>query len=239
MIQTSFLPVKLIHQEPFSGTKDLALVGYTADRIRYAVKRESDGPTLPVSEWIGYHLCRHCSIHTPEFAIVECTNGELAFGSRWEEHAEQIGSGTAQVRALDLLATHASAISAIHSVDRFMVNPDRHAGNFLFVVRTGIQLCLAMDFSMAGPRDALPFGRHPLQAPCNTYSIIEIVRTHLGKFDDGAYRTAIDALKTFTSANLAGILSGAPDEWFESVTRQQLMDWWDNDALQRLSELET
>lgn len=238
MTQTSFLPVKLVHEEPHSGTKDLALVGYTVDRIRYAVKRESDGAALPISEWIGYHLCRHCSIHTPEFAVVECTSGELAFGSRWEENSKQINAAMAAIQAFQLLSSHAETISAIHGIDRFMINTDRHAGNFLFVVRAGVEMCLAMDFSMAGPRDALPFGDHPLRENCNTYSIFSVLRDHLGKFEPSAYASTIMALKTIDTPAFSAILTSAPDEWFSAVSRQQLTDWWDNNALKRLSELE-
>src|SRR5690606_5967915 len=136
------------HQEPYAGeTADLKLVGYTRDRIKFAIKRESDAPTLPIAEWIGHHLCQLVGVRVPEFAVVACVDGELAFGSRWEESAVQMSELMPIQDKLLLLKTHATDISAIHAMDQVYANPDRHGGNLLFVIRAGIQMCLAFDFS--------------------------------------------------------------------------------------------
>jgi hypothetical protein len=241
MAQTSFLPIKLSNEEPYEGgTKDLALVGFTADRIRYAVKRESDGEFLPISEWIGHHLCRICQIPTPEFAVVECVNGEVAFGSRWEEGSRQISSAMPQSEALQLLIEHGTDIFAVHALDRFMVNPDRHAGNFLFVTRAGTRICLSMDFSMAGPRDGVPFGNHPLSLESKTYQIIRIVSPYVDELRArAAFLSTVDKLKNVTSTQFANILEAAPDAWFATLGRSDLQSWWDNHASSRLSDLES
>lgn len=118
MNQRTFLPIPIEHEEPYSDSKDLKLVGYTKDRIRYAIKRVQDGDLLPISEWIGHRLCEQCGVLVPEYHIVACIDGQLAFGSRWEDTAEQIGP-EGPMRALELLADHASDISAIFAVDQF------------------------------------------------------------------------------------------------------------------------
>ena len=193
MNQTSFFPVQIAHQEPYGGnTNDLKVVGYTKDRIKYAVKRESDASALPIAEWIGHHLCQLAGVATPEFAVVECVGGEIAFGSRWEESALQISDAMPTQDRLLHVSQHSTAISRVHAVDRVYANPDRHAGNFLFVIRAGLDLCLAFDFSLAGPRNHDAFGRTPLPPSSNTLQLMGIVRDHLGTFNDARYQEVLN-----------------------------------------------
>lgn len=237
MAQTSFLPVQITHQEPYGGqTADLRLVGYTSDRIKYAIKRESDARLLPLAEWIGHNLCRMAGVYTPEFTLVTCIDGEIAFGSRWEESATQINEATPIQERLLLLKTHATDISAIHAVDQMYANPDRHPGNLLFVVRSGIEMCLAFDFSRAGPRNGLPFGTTPLPPDCLTMVIMDIIKDYLNAFDGAVYKDVIDSLERISSSDFRTVLDNAPDNWFTAIDKEDLLSWWDNERSIRLEE---
>ena len=238
MSQANLFPVKLFHEESTSGTKDLKLIGYTAARVKYAVKRESDGALLPLAEWIGHHLSRLCDIATPDFDIVECLNGELAFGSRWDDNVTQITPGMAQADALLLLQTHASAISPIFGLDFFLPNPDRHAGNFLFVRRAGVQVCLSMDFSLSSVRNAIPFGELPMYPECNTNILLrDIFIKHFNNFDKRAFNKSLDTIRSISIDQISTILNGAPDAWFSLVTRRQIIDWWDTSSGARIAQV--
>jgi len=227
MLQTSFLYPKIKTLQKYDKTKDLKCVGYTQDKVRWAVKRETDKPGVPLAEWIAHHLCRYASIPTPEFSIVECPNGELAFGSRWEQQFEQIGNATPQARVIELLTDHAAEISAIHGVDIATVNPDRHAGNFLFVPRADSTLCLAFDFSQAYPTHSHPFGT-PLPA-CSTLKIIvDVLQNFLGKFDHTLASTTLARVKTMPRDEFKNVIDSAPPEWFTITTALQITQAWDN-----------
>lgn len=235
MSQRTFLPIPIEHEEPYSDSKDLKLIGYTKDRIRYAIKRVQDGELLPISEWIGHRLCELCGIPVPEYHVVECIDGQLAFGSRWEDTAEQI-SPAGPMRAMELLADHASDISAIFAVDQFFSNPDRHVGNYLFVRRAQTPMCLAMDFSRAGPADQIPMGMLPLDPVCSTLVVIEqIIRRRLKKFDSASFSQAKARLAAIKPGEFYAIVDDAPDEWFDMITRDELRRWWDNERLVRVA----
>ena len=227
MQQTSFLYPKIKTQQKYDKTKDLKCVGYTQDKVRWAIKRETDKPGVPLAEWIGYHLCKHANVPTPDFSIVECPDGTLAFGSRWEQQFEQIGSATSEARKIELLTDHALEISSIHGVDLVTVNPDRHAGNFLFVPRADSTVCLAFDFSQAYPTHTHPFGS---KLPnCATMTIvIDVLKIYLGKFDSMRASQTAHHIRSMPQVDFKAIIDSAPTEWFTITTATQILREWDN-----------
>lgn len=227
MSQSNLFPLKLLHEEEFSGTKDLKCIGHAIGGTRYAVKKESDGELLPLAEWLGHHISRLCGIPTPDFEIVECLNGELAFGSRWEENSISLTNGTPTVDVLLMLSIHAEAISEILGLDHHLNNHDRHCGNFLFVPRNNKQICLSMDFSCANVRNGLPFGEDYFKEGCNTLLLMNgVMVNHLSKLSKKSFNAALDAVQAITYSQISTILTGAPDAWFTLVNRSQILDWW-------------
>jgi hypothetical protein len=227
MSQSNLFPVKLTHEEPTSGTKDLKLIGFAIGNVRYAVKRECDGALLPLAEWIGHHLSRLCGIATPDFAVVECLNGDLAFGSRWEENSMVITPGTPNIEGLMLIQGHAHEISKILGLDCFLPNCDRHAGNFIFVNRAGKQICLSMDFSLSSVRLGLPFGKFPLTPPNNTDQLLNaILINHFNKLSKNDFNSPLNIIHTITMVQISSILDAAPTAWFTLVKKKEILDWW-------------
>jgi len=235
MTQTSLFPVKLVHEEATGGTRDLRLVGYCANQVKYAVKRESDGPMLPLAEWIGHKLSAFCGIPTPEFDIVVCMDGELAFGSRWDSSATQIK--VFDSAAHELLSTHSSAISKIFGLDFFLPNPDRHLGNFLFLPNA-TPGCLSFDFSLSSVRNGLPFGSHPMAPNVKTNLILrEFLIKKLNKFDKHRYNDALIAVQGVSSLQIESILNAAPVQWFTKVSKEQIVEWWESSKGTRIKQV--
>lgn len=223
--QATLFPIKLVHEEATNGTRDLRMVGYCEAGVKYAVKRESDAPLLPLAEWIGHNLAIQCEIPIPQFEIVECMNGEVAFGSRWEPACSQIK--VFDSAALALLTTHASAISRIFGLDFFLPNPDRHLGNFLFRTTQNEPNCLAFDYSLACVRNGIPFGAHPM-GPATKTSVImrEILVKQVKKFDKHQYNKPLEKLREIPDQAMQDILDDAPIQWYTGVTKEQIMNWW-------------
>lgn len=235
-MQSDFFPIDIANEEPFTQTSDLRRVGWDMNGVQYAIRAESDSPLGPLTEWICYHLCRACAIPTPGFDIVRCLNGELAFGSRWEATAKQIGQNF-QYRSqqLDVLRQHATPISAALTLDAFLPNIDRHAGNWLFVIRNNMSYCLAFDFSQAGARmyapPKPPFGTWPMPPSVKTQRFVEVFSTFLDRQSADRVNGALAAIST---EQFERILRNAPEEWFTLVSLSELVEWWENDARGRI-----
>jgi len=236
MSQATLFPVKLVHEEATGGTRDLRLVGYCANQTKYAVKRESDGPLLPLAEWVGHKLSDYCGIPTPDFDIVECMDGEIAFGSRWNASATQIK--VFDTAAQSLLSNHSAAISKIFGLDFFLPNPDRHLGNFLFVPNPASPGCLSFDFSLSSVRNGLPFGSHPMGLGTKTNIILrELLTKKLNKFDKHRFNEALNAVQDVSVDEIIEILDAAPVEWFTKVSKTDIVEWWQSSKGARIKQV--
>ena len=235
-MQVGLFPVQLVNEEPTSGTKHNPPIGWDASGTKYVIKCNKQHKHLALIEWLSYQLCRACGIPTPVFEIIRRVDGSIAFGIRWEDDAEQINEHMQHAVSLNLLAVHHAAISSTLALDGFLPNIDRNAGNFLFVRRSGATICLSIDYSMSGPRmyepPKTPFGTWPMPPGTTTFKLYP----HLpgGK----ALTTSTDrvnaALKAITKNQFQATLESAPEEWFEDLPLQDLLDWWDNEATTRL-----
>lgn len=151
MSQLSLLPIRLVDEQPAdrSQSKDLAWIGLDEQDRRYALKtREPGADYLPLTEWLCYHLCQHCGIPAPEFAVVVRLDGSSAFGSRWVDNAWQINPAATRADELLLRIDRARRdVSAMFAIDAFMPNENRHFGNMLFTHTGARTRALAFDWS--------------------------------------------------------------------------------------------
>lgn len=230
-------PVKMNHEEPTNGTRDLKLVGHCHAGVRYAIKRESDGPLLPLAEWVGHKLSEICGIATPEYDIVECLNGEIAFGSRWEHKTQQLITGYDAV-AKTMLSEHAVDISRIFGLDFFLPNPDRHLGNFLFSLDGLPKRCLSFDFSLSSVRSGLPFGTNLMGPSTKTNLIMKrFLIDDLKKFDKHRYNESLAKVKEVDQERMRGVLDSAPEEWYTAVSKSEILDWWHTSKNVRIAQV--
>lgn len=228
--------VKMNHEEPTGGTRDLRLVGHCSSGVKYAIKRESDGRLLPLAEWVGHKLSELCGIQTPAYEVVECLDGEVAFGSRWENEVQQLISYDATAKAL--LSDHAADVSRIFGLDFFLPNPDRHLGNFLFSKTAMPKRCLSFDFSLSSVRNGLPFGANVMGPSTKTSAILKrLLIDDLNVFDKHRYNEALAKVKAVDQEKMRQVLDSAPPEWYTAVSKMQILEWWDTSKNVRIAQV--
>lgn len=238
-MQSTFFPIKLIMEEPNTGGgADLACIGYTANKIKYAVKRMSDHQLLPLTEWIGYKLCELVGILTPDYGVLECLDGSLAFGSRWEDDCNQIYNFEPAFK-INFVIENAPEMSRTFALDIFYGNDDRHFGNFISTKRAGEDALLAMDFSRAGPAISKPFGHDKLPDECKTEMSMNYLKNNGSRsvFDDVKFTECKTAIEKLTKADMGIILDSAPVEWFNGVSKDDILNWWDTEFKTRIKEI--
>lgn len=228
--------VKINHEEPTAGTRDLRLVGHCSLGVQYAIKRESDGALLPLAEWVGHKLSELCGIKTPAYDVVECLDGEIAFGSRWENEIQQLMSYDTAAKAV--LSDHAADISRIFGLDFFLPNPDRHLRNFLFS-KTGMpKRCLSFDFSLSSVRNGLPFGANVMGPSTKTHAVLKrLLIDDLKIFDKHRYNEALSKVKAVDRAQMCQVLDSAPPEWYTAVSKIDILNWWDSAKNVRIAQV--
>ena len=129
-MQSALFPIDIVHEFPATGsTADLKHCGLGADHHKYALKTIDDNVFLPISEWVGYHLCRSLGIATPDFEIVKRPDGTLAFGSRWENNSRQLSKNPSLLEMNNTFSICKNELSEIYAIDTFLPNEDRHGRN--------------------------------------------------------------------------------------------------------------
>lgn len=145
-MQQSIFDLRIEDYEPTQPTAHLKKVGYDNAGNQYAVKRVEDGNWIPLTEWVGYSLCRILGIATPDFTIGHDENNQPVFCSKWE-NGKVFTRDEDQMDALAEIKPRLQAIANIIALDEFIENPDRHAGNLIF--RDNTPNLLAFDFALS------------------------------------------------------------------------------------------
>lgn len=236
MTQTSLLPVRIIDEVDagslgFDG-EDLKRVARCDDGHSYAMKRVQDGPLIPLSEWVGYHLCRKCSVLTPDFAVLNDPDGGApSFGSRIASYL-QIEHDPGSFRVSSFFNGHHAALSAIYSLDAIVINPDRHGRNVFVEQGRGKQpsRVRAFDFSRAWLVTGAPFG--------NTESMRDSAtqkwwRT-LHRLGCRPSQEALSLLQNTDAPWLRGVIESAPETWRASVDVDATVTFWERQRLTRI-----
>lgn len=225
-MQPQLVPIQIINEFPSSGSSaDLSRIGVGDDGNQYALKTLGDSPFLPISEWVGYHLCHALRIKTPDFAAVKMIDGSLAFGSLWDFSLEQFPKFPTPVDFVNFFAPLKDQIAEIYAVDVFLPNEDRHGRNFLFRRTALSTFPLAFDFSRAWLMLGLPFGKE-LTAPCNTLNWWNYLKQQLGLLPA---LHILDEIEQLPDNWLEGILNLAPASWTASFDVSKCVDFWQNE----------
>lgn len=234
MSQLSILPIALVDEQPAdrNKSKDLAWIGIDEQDRRYAIKtRELEAPLLPLIEWLCYHLCQHCGVPAPEFAVVVRLDGSQAFGSRWVEQAWQVDPAATTRAELELRISRARHdISAMFAIDAFMPNEDRHLGNMLFTHAGARARALAFDWS----RTRL-FEPWPWPAGCNSDQVWRWLQ-RMKQAEASAVTATLDRLQSLSETEMHRIISAAPAEWTEDIDVAALVAWWKNNRHTRAAQ---
>jgi len=229
MKQIPLLEVTILHEVDsttlFDGA-DLKRVARGDDGYNYACKRLQDGPAIPLSEWVGYHLWRACGLLTPEFAVLHYPDGAPpAFGSRLDipALANQLPQGSAPYGIVQFFREHLPVLSRCYPLDAFYINPDRHGRNFLPRPSLGGSDLMAIDYSRAWIATGQPFGAQDAMQTCNSRDWWNFFRDHMqvqARFD------ALDSLLTLDDNWLAVVLHAAPVQWRIPFDTDKILAFW-------------
>lgn len=235
-MQRTLFPIEITHQFPSSGTTaDLRHVGVGSDSHQYALKTLSDSPLLPISEWVGHHLCQSLKIATPDFAIVKIFDGSLAFGSRWDLSAMQYPKNGGPFDIAQFFSDVKHEVSAIYAMDLFLPNDDRHGRNFLFRTGPSGKVPLAFDFSRAWVMLGLPFGSS-LEPDCNTLVWWQYLKRTCGYVPaNHIFQEILNLPDTW----LEQVLANAPTTWTDGFDSSKSIDFWTNQRSERCKYAES
>jgi hypothetical protein len=226
----------MVREENFRGnTADLKTTGFAQNGDRYALKTLSDGPLLPLTEWLCYGICREIGIATPGFDIVERVNGTLAFGSRWDADTVPFGSrGVNAIARVALVSNMGAQMIKPLILDYFLPNPDRHFNNFLYRKSAdNHEIVLAFDWSRVDSLKNQPlFSPWPWGQPCNSATSVAILK-RLQIWDTDVVASTARAIESLPSQKIRAILEGAPETWCPEGLVDSIVVWWENSAPQR------
>jgi len=227
-MQTSIFPVKITDEEPFEGEgADLKLIGYDAAGRKFAIKRMEDKPTLPITEWFAYNLCRELGILTPSYDVIELNDGTKAFGSLWEDESTIVIHSMTNQNPTEVATNVAQASKSINKAlpqDILLGNPDRHIGNFMFKMLNKQKQVITFDWSRATALETLFNG-----SLCQTSATLKTARYMHAQH--GLSKTvAADAqnIANIKTNTIEAILNAAPPEWLTGINTQNVVSWWSN-----------
>ena len=245
MGQQPIFKIRIIAEERNeTGTADLKLIGHGDDSHKYALKTIEDHPLLPITEWVSYHLCRAIGIPTPDFYIVDRSNGTQAFGSRFETNADQFSPSQPvnepQLTRLMRLfgGVNSLHVSGIYGLDLFLPNIDRHLNNFLFRLSGKSTIPLAFDFSQAWIILNLPFGMDHWPAKCKSEITREFLRSH-GLIAPKQTEESLDKIAALPNSFMRDIISAAPQQWVSSFNKELTIEFWEQKRIDRISIAKT
>jgi hypothetical protein len=231
-MQKSLFPTKLVIEQPYVGqSKMLKVVGFDQQDRKYAVKFSTpEEPEAAMTEWVCYNLCELLGIPHPDFDQVIRTNGETAFGSRWDENSLQFNaSEMTMAQAVALLVKGKADTNSIATLDHFLPNPDRHLGNYLFRTNPRATRIVAFDWSQS-----TLFNPWPAQSSSVTIANWRDLRGRLK--DRESIRSTIEALKSINPGTFESILTSAHPSWCTPQRMQQLLNWWSEFSMIRASD---
>ncbi len=227
LVQLSLLPVgvKFETDSTFKDGTDLKRIALGDDGNSYAMKRVIDHPTMPICEWVGYHFCRELMIATPEFTVLQYRDGEgpPAFGSKIAS-TSQIEEDPGSIAVSNYFHGHTVALSRTYALDAFLINPDRHARNFLMTKPpVGPATLQAFDFSRAWLRTGEPFGNEECMRDSRTQQWWKVFKRSQSCSVD---QPTLDRIAAMGEAWLADVLSGCPIEWKTGFNEAAVLDFW-------------
>lgn len=225
-MHSPLLPIHVEHEmDATFGGADLKRIAKADDGHTYAVKRLLDHPTLPLCEWVGYHLCRAVGVRTPDFAVLQYRDGkDPAFGSRFVADPREIKKDPSTYEAARFFSAHHASIAKTYPLDAFLVNLDRHGGNFLLSRLTGGESLLAIDFSRAWVRFGEPFGDTEALRDSQTSRWWSFFKRHLNVTADLG---VLQRIATLPDDWLRRVVESAPGSWASCVDLQGTYDYWE------------
>lgn len=271
-IQPGLFPVEILQtkkiskataQSPFyaQGSDGVSYVAKPARGIDNAIKEEVERRNIPckiisamtpAAEILGTEIARYCGLAVPEYNIlIDIETRELFFGS-CVEYAHQHG-GVPPERLLSFITggTPGEAdvvckqLWATHGIDCFLLNIDRHLGNYLYINSEifGNSYIMPFDFGLSSLAiDGWPKNDTHLselsQLTCNSNKnwryITHVLREghpRYGLYEQNYKRHAANMLLRLNEMNkdqFSSLLHKIPEQWLAAKEKQTLAEWWDS-----------
>lgn len=238
MPKTYLFPQNTINEYPADmGSADAESWVTAEDGMDYVIKTRKKMAGLPASEWVCHNLADACGIPTPQYAQIQLMNGEIGFGSQWDESVvKDQATRNLIVTSIPGLPNLAGMFSAIYVIDLFSYNPDRHAGNYFFIKTKSGYGVKAYDFSRAFYCAAWPLPPFPLPAACNTVGCYRSLQVGypfvLGVADETIRRIAAVPIEAVNAW-----LRDVPVTWMSDQQKAELASWWQGEMQARLNKI--
>lgn len=209
-----------------TSSKDLFQFVEADNGRKYYLKVDRGDKPLRANEYLGYSLAALVGVGTPRFDFIQTFDGDIAFGS------ESVAGVADKVETE--LYLHFSCcnevgmplnglqarLSAIHALDLFIVNIDRHLNNFLVVGQEPDKQLLALDFARSG------FWRWPwrgfLQPGDTSLMVWRGLRERHG-FDLSAALMVVDRLGLIRHPQIEAMLNRMPTHWLSASLRSEFL----------------
>ncbi|MCW2365495.1 hypothetical protein M2341_000942 [Sphingobium sp. B7D2B] len=226
--QLVLFPRKTQFELPMPEGKDVA--GYIqADNNRsYYIKLDRDDNPIRANEFLSYRIADFVGIATPRCDFIQTNNGDIAFGS---EAVDGFAKKAETIAFLDRytmmefgssLPTFRSALSAIHALDLFINNVDRHHGNFLISGFGTERQLLALDFARS------MFWRWPWAddfGSTNNSAMTWLDLRQRHGFDLSAALLVVKRLSILSADDIARMIAQMPTHWLSDALKNDLLGY--------------
>jgi HipA-like protein len=221
---------------PNWGTADAEYLVTADDGMDYVVKTIRKHPEMPAAEWMCHNIADSCGIATPQYTFIELMNGDVGFGSQWDESTVDLATKTAVASAIPGDSLLAKRFSAIYAIDQFAHNQDRHFNNYFFVrTNTGIGV-KAYDFSRGLHVNGWPLPNLPLPRHCNTVTCYSALRVGY-PFSKPSALEVVHGIRSIDHTTIENWLNEMPASWMDNGTKLQFVDWWKSAVPLRIGDL--
>lgn len=223
-MQGELFELTVANLKPASGTARLRWTGIASDQWKYAIKRTTDHPWLPATEWFCHRLAEAVHLPTPVYRKLRLQeDGTLAFGSRWESAAKQWADLPPAERRHYF--TNGINVCRILGLDLFLPNGDRNLGNFLWHLIDGIPTAQAFDYSEAWAVHGDLAAPPSLPNDCRTLMVMDWLRCEGGLYPQ-EIGEVIQRLKNLPAGVIDRIAGDIPEEWLPEDGKDAIIKWW-------------
>ncbi|WP_288459942.1 hypothetical protein [uncultured Sphingomonas sp.] len=220
--QLTLFPRTSVLELPRTDGEDIYQFVLADNDRKYYLKLDRDNRYVRASEWLSYRIANLIGVTTPRCDFIQTFNGDVAFGS---EDVAGVSSKAETARYLQTPSRNefgmvipglCRSLTAIHVLDLFLNNIDRHYSNFLVVGRGEERQLLAMDFARSLFWD-WPLNSFPKPSDQTSEVWVELRQRH--GFDEETARMVTARLGAITAHELTAVLEQIPLHWLPPALR--------------------
>lgn len=205
-----------------------------ADNSNWVIKRgKADNPFSAHNEWVCANLACAAGVPVAPYNIIEHLDGTLCFGSQFmvgeiTDWQNLVIAGNIPVQDI------AASINQILALDLFILNLDRHFGNYFVIKTNSFYEMFAIDHGRAWRFGAFPLNELALPA-CNTSNAFREMQARFPPFYDPALVIkTLNEIGTITTEQVGTIINRQPVGWLSQAEIDETLSWWDNEAVARV-----